>query len=151
MRGMASTCAALVLYAGRAFVAHLGDSRAYLVRGGAIRQLTRDHSLVQSQIDAGLLTPEDAKAHADRHIITRSIGFELQVEPELLQPPIALQPNDHFILSTDGLHGLLTDEEIARTTLAFESMEACQRLVEAANDRGGSDNITVQVLRVEEA
>lgn len=150
VHGMASTCTALVLYAGRVFVGHLGDSRAYLVRDGQIRQLTTDHSLVQERIDAGLLTPEEARTHADRNIITRSLGFEPDIEPEILRPPIAVQPGDRYVLSTDGLHGLVSDAEIAETVQRFEPPEACRRLVEAANASGGPDNITVQVLRIDE-
>ena len=150
VHGMASTCTALVLYAGRVFVAHLGDSRAYLVRDGRIRQLTTDHSLVQERVDAGLLTAEEARTHADRNIITRSLGFEPEIEPEVLKPPIAIQPGDRYVLSTDGLHGVVTDDEIAEAVQRFEPAEACHRLVAAANASGGPDNITVQVLRVDE-
>ncbi len=150
VRGMASTCTALVLHGDRAFVAHVGDSRAYLIRGASVRRLTRDHSVLQSRIDAGLLTPEQAKTHVDRNIITRCIGFEPEVEPELLQPPVAVQAADHFVLSTDGLHGLLSDAEIAGIVVAAEPEEACRRLVAEANARGGQDNITVQILRIDE-
>ena len=150
LHGMASTCTALVLYAGYAFVAHLGDSRAYLVRDGRIRQLTTDHSLVQERIDAGLLTPEEARTHADRNIITRSLGFEPDIEPEILEPPIAIRTGDRYVLTTDGLHGVISDVEIAETVQRFDPPEACRRLVEAANASGGPDNITVQVVRVDE-
>lgn len=150
VHGMASTCTALVLYAGRVFVAHLGDSRAYLVRDARIRQLTTDHSLVQERVEAGLLTPEEARIHADRNIITRSLGFELHIDPEVLKPPIAVQPGDRYVLSTDGLHGVIADDEIAQTVQRFDPPEACRRLVESANASGGPDNITVQVLRVDE-
>jgi serine/threonine protein phosphatase PrpC len=150
VHGMASTCTALVLYAGRIFVAHLGDSRAYLVRDGRIRQLTTDHSLVQERVDAGLLTPEEARMHADRNIITRSLGFEPDIEPEVLRPPLAAQPGDRYVLSTDGLHGVVPDDAIVEAVMRFDPSEAGRRLVEAANSSGGPDNVTVQVLRIDE-
>jgi len=149
VHGMASTCTALVLYAGKAFVGHLGDSRAYLVRDGRIQQLTTDHSLVQERVDAGLLSPEEARTHADRNIITRSLGFEPEIDPEIVSPPIVMQAGDRFILSTDGLHGVISDELIAETVSRCDPEEACRRLVDAANASGGPDNITVQVVSVE--
>lgn len=151
VHGMASTCTALVLHDGHAFIAHLGDSRAYLVRGDRIQQLTRDHSVVQYRIDAGLMTREQARTHADRNIITRSMGFEADVEPDLLQPPLEVRDSDHFVLCTDGLHGLLSDDEIAGTVRAHNPEDACHRLIDEAKHRGGPDNITVQVVRIEEA
>jgi len=105
---------------------------------------------VQERVDAGLLSPEEARTHADRNIITRSLGFEPEIDPQIVSPPIVLQKGDHFILSTDGLHGVISDEEIAETVQRYDPVEACRRLVEAANASGGPDNITVQVVRVEE-
>lgn len=151
LQGMASTCTALVVHGERAYGAHLGDSRAYLIRSGAIRRLTRDHSIVQERVDAGLITPEEARVHSQRNIITRSLGFEPEIEPDIMQPPIELEPKDQLLLSSDGLHGALSDEEIAAMVVAFEPMEACEKLVAAANERGGLDNITVQLIRVEDA
>jgi serine/threonine protein phosphatase PrpC len=119
------------------------------VRDGHIRQLTTDHSLVQERVDAGLMTAEEARAHSDRNIITRSLGFELDIEPEVLKPPIAVQPGDRYILSTDGLHGVISDDEIADAVQRFDPPEACRRLIAAANASGGPDNITIQILRVD--
>lgn len=150
LKGMACTCTALVLHRGKAYVGHLGDSRAYLVRGGEVRRLTRDHSIVQERVDAGLITPEEAKVHPERNIITKSLGYEPEIEPDLLSPPLPLAPGDVFVLSSDGLHGLLSDEEIAATVRRAEPIEACEKLVAAANARGGTDNITVQVVRIDE-
>src|SRR5262249_41972673 len=111
---------------------------------------TSDHSLVQGRIDAGLMTPEEARTHIDRNIITRSLGFEPDTDPEILKPPIAVQAGDRFVLSTDGLHGVVSDDGVAEAVQRYDPDEACRRLVDAANARGGPDNITVQVLRVDE-
>jgi len=88
--------------------------------------------------------------HSDRNIITRSLGFEPDIEPELLRPPVAVKAGDRYILSTDGLHGVIPDDEIAETVQKFDPPEACRRMVESAKASGGPDNITVQVLRVDE-
>jgi len=151
VHGMASTCTALVLFAGRGFVGHLGDSRAYLVRDGRLRQLTTDHSLVQERVNAGLMSQEEARTHADRNIITRSLGFERESDPEIRRPPVTMQAGDAFVLSTDGLHGVVAEDAIVETVLRCDPPDACRHLIEAANASGGPDNITVQIVRVDEA
>lgn len=145
-----STCVAVVLHDGLANVAHVGDSRVYLVRRGTIRRVTRDHSMVQDLIDAGQVAPEDALSHPDANKITRALGIGLEVDVELSEP-IALENGDTFLLASDGLTDLVTDPEIARITSergASGPAVVCQELVNLANSRGGHDNITVLLLTV---
>ncbi|MBN1609904.1 MAG: serine/threonine-protein phosphatase [Polyangiaceae bacterium] len=149
-----TTCVATLLYDGKAEVAHVGDSRLYLIRGGEIRRVTRDHSLVQQMLDAGLLTEAQAAVHPDVNRITRALGMFPDVDVEVRPKPLLLAPGDLLLLSSDGLTDMLEDE--ALLTIVRETFESgpevtCQRLVDAANARGGHDNITVQVLLVVEA
>jgi serine/threonine protein phosphatase PrpC len=148
LKGMASTCTALVLCGGRAHGAHVGDTRAYLFRQGRLRQLTRDHSAVQELVDRGLMSETARRSHSERNLITRSLGFEPEVEPDVLTP-LPLERHDRLLVCSDGLHAQLSDEEIANL-LGGDPLEACDRLVAAANARGGPDNITVQVLRIDD-
>jgi protein phosphatase len=108
--GMGTTGVALLLFDQEAIVANVGDSRAYLLREGTIRQITRDHSYVQEQVDAHLLTPEQARISQYRNMITRALGYRPNVSVDIFRTP--LHVGDYFLLSTDGLHGLLEDEEI---------------------------------------
>lgn len=146
-----STCVALLLHAGGAEVAHAGDSRAYLLRGGRIERLTRDHSMVQQLVDAGRLAPELAHAHPDANQITRALGIEPEVAVEVRPEPLALSRGDVLVLATDGLTDLVADAEIAdvvRRRLQNGTAVVCQELVQLANSRGGHDNITALVLSV---
>jgi PPM family protein phosphatase len=142
LQGMGTTCIALLLHGDAAIVGHVGDSRAYLVREGGIRQLTEDHSLVNEQVRAGLLTPDEAKHSRLRNIITRSVGFEEDVVVDVAG--FESRPGDRFLLCSDGLSNLVETEEI-RITLASERdpTEVCKSLVGLANERGGDDNVTV--------
>jgi serine/threonine protein phosphatase PrpC len=149
LKGMASTCTALVLHRGGVHGAHVGDTRAYLLRQGTLRQLTRDHSVVQERIDQGLLKESERRDHFERNLITRSLGFDPEVEPDLLSP-LSLERDDRLLLCSDGLHGTISDQEIASLLDTRDPMEACERLVAAANRRGGPDNVTVQVLRIDD-
>jgi protein phosphatase len=129
-------------------VANVGDSRAYLVREDQIVQISQDHSFVSDQVAAGLMTPEQARASTIRNIITRALGHSADVEVDLFTS--GLRPGDTVILSTDGMHGLLSDDEIAEFAGVLTLDEAAQRLVDLANERGGPDNITVLIARVDE-
>jgi protein phosphatase len=142
LQGMGTTCVALLVHGEVAVVGHVGDSRAYLVREGGIRQLTEDHSLVNEQVRAGLLTSEEAKHSRLRNIITRSVGFEEDVLVDVVG--FESKPGDRLLLCSDGLCNLVDMEEI-RITLASERdpAEMCKSLVGLANERGGDDNITV--------
>ncbi len=144
---MGSTAVITLFKNGSAFTANLGDSRIYLIRGDKINQLTKDHSLVQQMIDSDLITEEDAKIHPKKNVITKSLGIQYEAEPDLGEP-ILVADNDIFILCTDGLTSYVNDREIMSTAIECSSQEASNKLVELANERGGGDNITVQIARV---
>ncbi len=147
-RGMGTTLVALVALPDKAVLAHVGDSRAYLVRRGKLSRLTSDHSWVNEQVKLGLLTDDDAQRHPMRNIVTRALGSRPDVAMDLLvQDAVS---GDVFLLCSDGLNTMLTDAEIRaileRNTGRPEA--ACRALVEAANSRGGEDNVTVVVVQV---
>jgi protein phosphatase len=145
-RGMGTTMVALVLAQDRAVIAHVGDSRAYLLRGGELRRLTSDHSWVNEQVRLGLLTEAQAHRHPMRHIVTRALGNQAVVEIDLLEESVL--PGDVFTLCSDGLNGMLADDDILGILAASGRTPAvaCRQLVELANERGGEDNITVVVV-----
>ena len=147
-KGMGTTCITLLLDGGNAFLGHVGDSRAYVVREGRIEQLTEDHSLVNEKIKAGLLTPEQARNHKLKNIITRSLGFTEEVEIDVTVR--AVRRGDHFVLCSDGLSNLVDTGEIGETVLDGSPQEAARRLIELACERGGDDNVTVVIARVDE-
>ncbi len=144
--GMGTTVVALVIRPPHSYIAHVGDSRAYLVRGGRIVQLTKDHSLVQQWVDQGVMKPDEARHSGRRNVLTRVVGSRSDVEVDILSPPHVLAPGDLFVLCSDGLHGQVEDDEIRRAVVEMDPQEACGRLVAMARDRGGPDNITVQVI-----
>jgi PPM family protein phosphatase len=148
LRGMGTTLTAVLLRAGRLHLAHVGDSRAYLVRGGEISQLTTDHTLVEQLIREGRLSRDQAATHPQRSVITRAIGVDRQVEVDSL-PPLELHPGDQILLCSDGLSGPVSDEAIAEILTDIEDgAAAAEALIKAANGAGGPDNITVVLLRV---
>jgi protein phosphatase len=144
---MGTTGVAALLYHDALHVANVGDSRAYLIRNGEIRQLSRDHSFVSDQVAAGLITPDQARSSPHRNVITRALGYQSEVSVDLFRWP--LQVGDIVLLCSDGLHGLVTDEEITEIVAAHAPDEAIGRLIDLANERGGSDNITVAIARVD--
>ncbi len=146
LTGMGSTITAMFAYGSVAWIAHVGDSRAYLVRDGEIHQVTEDHSLVQEQVAAGLITPEQAKVSVMRNIITRSIGFEREVKVDTGAVP--LQSGDRFLLCSDGLTGNVEDHEILSILESEDRRRAPRTLIDLANARGGDDNCTVVVATV---
>ena len=141
--GMGTTCTALVVRGTEAFVAHVGDSRAYLVSRGSVSQLTQDHSLVAQLVRERELTAEQARVDPRRNVVTRSVGVGETVQVDAFQVTAPLKAGDTLILCSDGLHGQVTDEEIATLASGPDVAEACQRLIGLANRRGGPDNITV--------
>ncbi len=146
--GMGTTCTALVVRGTEAWVAHVGDSRAYLVRGKGIEQITHDHSLVAQFVRDGQLTPEEARTDPRRNVVTRSLGVGPTVEVDAESVPYALRPGDTFLLCTDGLHGQARDEELAESASGRDLERACKDLIALARERGGPDNITVMLARV---
>lgn len=148
LQGMGTTVTAALVAGRAAFLAHVGDSRCYLLRGGHIYQVSEDHSLVNEQLKAGAISADEAKHSRFRNIITRSVGFEEQVQVDL--PWVELDHGDALVICCDGLSNLVDDEEIFHIVEASALEEAPAKLVELANDRGGDDNITVIVIRVSE-
>ncbi len=147
-KGMGTTAIVLLVDGGNAYVAHVGDSRAYVVREDLIEQLTEDHSLVNEKIRAGVLTPEEAKTHKLRNIITRSLGYQEDVDVDIQVR--AIRRNDTFLLCTDGLSNLVDTGELGEAVRASSPQGAARSLIEMACDRGGDDNITTVICRVEE-
>ena len=142
---MGSTLVSAVVDGSRAYVAHVGDSRAYLVRGDLIQQVSEDHSLVNEQIKAGMITPEEAKHSRYKNIITRSVGFEEEVQVDVMG--LVAEPGDTFVLCSDGLANMLEDKEILEVVRSTSFEETPKRLIDLANERGGDDNITVVVVQ----
>lgn len=145
--GMGTTLVVGVFREGRLLVGHVGDSRAYRMRGGRMNQITKDHSLLQEQIDAGLITAEQAAFSANKNLVTRAVGVEDTV---LLENHMHdLLPGDTYLLCSDGLSDMLSDETIQQLLQAHDSLaDGASALVAAANDAGGKDNISVILARV---
>jgi len=146
--GMGTTLVAGLFYDNKVMLAHIGDSRAYRLRGEAFEQVTRDHSLLQEQIDSGMITPEQAKFSQNKNLVTRALGIDPTVEPEL--NCFEVQPGDVYLLCSDGLNDMVSDEDIGMTlqTLSANLRLAAQQLVQMANDNGGRDNVSVILVRV---
>lgn len=147
LKTMGSTAVVLALKDGLAFIAHIGDSRVYLLRDGEFNQITKDHSLVQQMVDGGIIDAEQAKTHPSRNVVSRALGPEGKSEPEV-QEPFPFYKNDIFLLCTDGLTGLVENDEINQKITALQPQDACIELVKMANDRGGNDNITIQIVKI---
>jgi protein phosphatase len=149
-RQMGTTLSLLYREGDTAYLAHVGDSRAYLFREGLLKRITRDHSLVATLVEEGEITEEEARTHPQRNIILRALGLEPQVEIDV--SAVRIQPGDVFLLASDGLTGLVPDEGIARV-MAGEGgpAEWSRLLVDAALDAGGTDNVSVVVVRILES
>lgn len=147
-RGMGTTVTSLVLYDSRFLVGQVGDSRAYLYRDGKLVQLTKDHSYVQEQVDAGYLTPDQARSHPYSNVITRCVGANSDVMPDIYVG--TAKTKDLFLLASDGLTGMLEDQQLA-AVLAADRMPQQQvdDLITEANRHGGLDNITAIIVRVD--
>lgn len=144
---MGTTCSTLVLLPAGALIAHVGDSRVYRVRGGRIDQLSFDHSLVWELVRKGHMPPEQASRAYPRNVITRSLGPEPTVEVDI-EGPLAVEPGDVFVVCSDGLSGMVTDPEIGAIASTFHPETAVKYLIPLANLRGGTDNISVVVVRI---
>jgi protein phosphatase len=145
--GMGTTCTALAVFGRGVFFGHVGDSRAYLIAGGEITLITQDHTVV-----AELARAAGGEAEASpemRHVLTRCLGSDEQLEVDSSEEPIALEPGDTLVICSDGLSNLVEAEEILAAVTTGGPDAACQKLIQLAKDRGGPDNITVQVARVE--
>jgi protein phosphatase len=146
-QGMGTTCTTLLLFPEGAVVAHVGDSRAYRIRKGRIDQLSFDHSMVWELMRRKLLPPDEANIAIPKNVITRSLGPDPNVEVDI-EGPLAVEPNDIYLLCSDGLSGPVSDPELGAFAENFHPKDACRYLVNLANLRGGLDNITVVLLRL---
>ncbi|HEX9983080.1 MAG TPA: Stp1/IreP family PP2C-type Ser/Thr phosphatase [Thermoanaerobaculia bacterium] len=149
LRGMGTTVVACLSDSGTMSIAHVGDSRAYLIRDGRLSRITNDHSWVFEQVQAGMLTEAEAEKHPLRNVITRALGGALQVTPDASE--IDMHPGDVFLLCSDGLTGMVPETEILRlVATSGENLEqACQKLIDEANERGGLDNVTAILVRTD--
>ncbi len=147
-RGMGTTATAMAILGDNYLIGQVGDSRAYVLREGDLLQLTKDHSYVQEQVDAGYLSPEEARTHPYSNVITRCVGANVDVTPDVYSG--ALQTGDVYLLASDGLTGMIEDGDLSEMmTKMTEPQQLADGLVDEANRRGGLDNVTVIVIRVD--
>ncbi|HET7731374.1 MAG TPA: Stp1/IreP family PP2C-type Ser/Thr phosphatase [Usitatibacter sp.] len=148
--GMGTTLVMCHFYDNFMTVAHIGDSRLYRLRGEAMEQVTRDHSLLQEQLDSGLITPDEAKLSQNKNLVTRALGIDPTVDPEV--HVYETRADDTYLLCSDGLSDMVDDEEIRLTLITLKTNPSLtvQQLVQAANDNGGRDNISAMLMRVVE-
>ena len=146
--GMGTTLVIALFFDNRMTVGHIGDSRLYRLREDALEQVTRDHSLLQEQIDSGMISKEQARFSQNKNLVTRAVGIDPEVETEVHTYPV--QRGDIFLLCSDGLSDMVPDEEIQATLTALQSNLplAAKQLVQLANDCGGRDNISVILVRI---
>ena len=152
LQGMGTTAVVLFFKKNRVYIANVGDSRCYRVRGHKMEQMTTDHSLVAEQMRAGILKPKEAKEHRLKNIITRSVGFQDVVEADIEARSVKV--GDIYMLCSDGLHNLLEEDEIRDILIHQGLKDSCKHLIDIAKARGGDDNITVvlaKALSLEEA
>jgi protein phosphatase len=147
LRGMGTTVVACLADETTMSVAHVGDSRAYLIRNGQLSRLTNDHSWVFEQVQAGMLTEAEAEKHPLRNVITRALGGALSVNPDAAE--VESRPGDVYLLCSDGLTGMVPEDEILRVVSdsSGDIEKACQELIDIANERGGLDNVTAILVR----
>jgi len=148
LEGMGTTCTAAVILGNDLTFAHVGDSRLYLLRGPEIFQLTRDHSYVNKMVEAGMLTPEEAEHHPQKNVLMMALGASKEIRADCPEEPLPLQPGDTLLMCTDGLSGLVSNQEFQEAANGNPLDQACKQLIELAKSRGGHDNITVQLIRV---
>jgi serine/threonine protein phosphatase PrpC len=148
LHGMGTTCTAIALLGNHLYYAHVGDSRLYLVRDGSITRLTHDHSYVSRLVEHGVISSEEAESHPQRHILTAALGAGSEIVPETPAQPLTLGAGDVLVLCTDGLWSVVHDDEIRSVVSSKNPRMACRELVQTAKQRGGPDNITMQVLHI---
>ena len=141
---MGTTVVLALLYQNHAYIAHVGDSRLYCFRDGALSQLTRDHSFIQELLDQGKISKDEAKVHPSKNIITRAVGVQWDVELDF--HVLELCPGDRLLLCTDGLSNACSDAEIAALLGSRPAEEAAEELIRSANRSGGHDNVTVVIV-----
>jgi protein phosphatase len=146
--GMGTTLVVALWHDDHMIVGHIGDSRLYRMRGSKLEQVTRDHSLLQEQIDSGLITKEQARHSQNKTLVTRAVGIDPEVDAEVHSYPV--QPGDIYLLCSDGLNDMVTDEDMELTLSSLQANLplAAEQLVQQANDNGGRDNVSVILVRV---
>ena len=148
LKGMGTTCVLALVNNGNMYVAHAGDSRLYLLRNGEIKQISKDHSVVQDMIDRGSLTEEEAEKSEKKNQITKALGIFERVNPSVTDKPVHLLRNDKILLCSDGLTGHVSNQSINESILKNDDIQiAALELIEKANAGGGTDNITVQIIQ----
>ena len=147
-QGMATTLVLCCVRGNYAYIGHVGDSRAYILRNGKLIQITEDHTYVNALLQAGVISSEEARTHEKRHMITRAVGAEKDIKPDFKQ--VEIREGDIILLCTDGLTGEVDDERIAQILSedGITMAQASDRLIKEANDVGGNDNVTAICLRV---
>lgn len=148
LHGMGTTLTAAAIVGNSLYFAHVGDSRIYLWRSGMLQVLTRDHSLVARLVESGVIRPEDAETHPQRHVLTAAVGVAESVEPDSPADALQLLPGDILLICTDGLWGQMSETEIGQNLSSGNLSAAGNALVKLAKDHGGPDNITLQLLKI---
>ncbi|MBV6521215.1 MAG: hypothetical protein MNPFHGCM_01347 [Gemmatimonadaceae bacterium] len=148
LKGMGTTCTALLLRNGFAYAAHVGDSRLYLLRDGQIFLMTEDHSAVMEMVRQGTITRDEARHHPDKNVISRALGGHREVEVSAWPQPFTVQSRDAFLLCSDGLYDLVGEDELLATAFEVHPQVACDRLITLARERGGHDNISVCIVAI---
>ena len=146
--GMGTTCTAVAVRDDQIWLGHVGDSRAYLIRDGEIRLISKDDSLVAEMVRQGKLTAAEAQDFPDRHVLLRALGIASQVDPTIWQAPLQARDGDILVLCSDGLTDVVKDETIHQTAAVMAPYEACEALIQHALDAGGPDNVSVGVLAI---
>jgi serine/threonine protein phosphatase PrpC len=146
--GMGTTCTAIAIVGHRLFFAHTGDSRLYLVRGSAISRLTHDHSYVGKLVESGIVSTEDAETHPQRHILTAALGTGKEASVDGPEHVLTLEVGDSLVLCTDGLWSQVKEQDIVGIISRNTAAESCRAMMNLALQRGGPDNITLQILKV---
>lgn len=146
--GMGTTIVSALFYDDRIVVGHVGDSRMYRFRAGELAAVTRDHSLLQEQIDSGMISAEDARLSKNKNLVTRAVGIDADVQPEIHEYPV--QVGDIYLFCSDGLNDMVEDEDIQMTLYAMQGNLplAADQLIQMANDNGGRDNVSVILVKV---
>jgi protein phosphatase len=150
LNSMGTTCTALALIDSRLYFVHVGDSRLYLLREGNLRILSHDHSLIARLLEKGLIRPDQAQDHPQKHVLTSALGVsDDEIEIDATPEPLPLHKDDVLMICTDGLWGQMQADEIEQALASQSPDAACRSLVHLAKERGGPDNITLQVLRID--
>ncbi len=147
-RHMGTTLTAMALAGATAYIAHVGDSRAYRLRNGQLKQLTQDHSEVADLVRLRIVKPDMAGQHPSRNVLTRTIGHQLMLRPDFLREPA--MPGDVFVMCTDGVWSELTEEELAEVARQHAPEDACRRIIDLCLQRECGDNVSVQIVQVHE-